>query len=122
MDGTRSDGFRGGRLDRPAPMDVVLRDYPYVVVGLIGGRYSVSSPGATGPDGVRSVRVSLPMAIERQFVLHEADFEVCRRVAELFSQNKNGPGPVSAFKSEPEQDLRARIAARLRVEFAGRGA
>lgn len=122
MDGTRQDHFRGGSLDRPAPMSVVLRDYPYVVVGLISGRYSVSTPGAVGPDGVRPVRVSLPASVEQQFVLSEADFEVCKKVAELFSQNKAGPGPVSAFKSEPSPDLRARIAARLRVEFAGRGA
>jgi hypothetical protein len=118
VDGIRADRSIRGRLDRPS-MEIVLRDYPSVIIGLISGLCSISYAAASGPNGARSIHVTLP-AYRSRFILHEEDFAICRKIAILFSQNKSGPGPISAFSSEPIQDLKSRIAAYLKVEFEGR--
>jgi len=120
VDGTRANRVVKGHLDRPIPMDAIIRDYPDVVVGLISGQYSISYAVASGPNGAKNIHVFLPLYFEKRFVLREEDFIICRRIAIAFSQNKHGPGRISAFSSEPIQDLKKRIAAYLRVEFSGR--
>ena len=117
LDGTRADKIVNGQLHRPPPMDVIVRDYPDIVIGLIAGRCSIDI--FSGPNDHKNVIISFPRK-KGSFTLFEEDFEACKRVAILFSQNKNGYGPISAFLSEPIQDLRNRIAAHLRVEFVGR--
>lgn len=121
MDGTRSSRFVRGYLNRPASLEIINRDYPDIVIGLISGSPSISYSLDSGPNGARNVLITTYMQFEKRFLLREEDFIICKSIAELFSQRKGTPGPVSAFLSEPVQDLRKRIAAYLVVEFAGRG-
>lgn len=115
MDGTRADRVIEGLLNRPATPEVVSRDYPSIVIGMISGQYHINVQ--SGPSDHKSITVFLPRA---RFVLHEEDFLICKQVALLFSQNTyHGQG--SAFLSEPVQDMKKRILAYLQVEFAKRG-
>ena len=120
MDGTSSDSFLNGTHYGPAPMSVVLRDYPDIVICLINGCYDIFSP--ITPNGVRNFQITVnTQNIKKKFLVCEEDFDICKSLAVLFSANKFSPGPASAFSSEPIQDFRARIAARLQVLFSGRG-
>jgi len=117
MDGTRADRVIKGLLDRPPTPEVISRDYPSVVMGIISGRYQISSVQAS-PSDHKNITVFLPRAREQHFVLREEDFLICKQVAILFSQGTYGR--VSIFLSEPIQDLKKRILAYLQVEFAKR--
>ena len=103
-------------------MSVIVRDYPFVVIGLITGKYEISNSGITSPSGVGEIHITvmIPVGVKQHFSLYVDDFKKCKHMAELFSQGRLNFGPMSAFNSEPLQDFRARIAARLEVEFAGR--
>lgn len=118
MDGTRANRVVKGLLDRPPTSEVISRDYPDVVIGIISGRYTISSVQAS-PSDHKNITVYLPRAREQHFVLREEDFLICKQVALLFSQNVHGRVPI--FLSEPISDLKKRILAYLWVEFAKRG-
>jgi hypothetical protein len=101
-------------------MKVILRDFPSIVIGLISGQYQIPFNSIISPDGVTNIQVSVPRFYIFRYSMYYSDFLICQQVAEQFAQEKHGPGPIDAFKSEPISDLKARIAAVLQVQFAGR--
>ena len=121
MDGTRADRVLNGHLNRPPFLDVILRDYPEVIVGLITGQFYISYILALSPDGAKNIIITTHYSyVKKKFVLREEDFTICQNIAKLFMQGTS-PGRASAFQSESIQDLKDRISPYLAVEFAGRG-
>lgn len=106
FDGSLGDAFGAGRRLRPYSRTEAMDELPFLVYRLKQGALWLYAPEV--PDMPRIARL-VSHKDRKSWAMLFSDFEKCKAVASKVS--------ISAFPTEPVEDILQRIRAQISVEF-----